>query len=195
MVNLGGAEDDMKSIAALSLVGVVTLVILSSFTATAQQNVLSFDSGSDFESGVLDGVEVVDNTLELSDGNDTGTFDTGLETSSIYEDAETNISLPSDAEATLTVEYYNDSQELDDSPEETEEFTLEDGQNEDTIDYDDSYDQINFEVELDEDTGSETPVLESFEAEGEKSGIEWTLIGFFTALVAVVILLRLLNFI
>lgn len=185
---------DMKALGTLAIMGVVVVVLVGGFISDAQDNSLLYDTGSEFESGVLTDTTVVNDTVELEGDNETGTWSTGLLDNEVYNDLETNYTFNGGDEGTLTVEYYNDTQNLSDSPESTESFTLEDGQNEFDLEHDDSYDQINFEVELETSSTTESsPALTAFNAEGEKSGLTWVILGFLTAVLAAVILIRIMG--
>lgn len=190
-------NQDGKSLAAVSIVSVLAVVIVGGFVSDAQTNNLDYQSEVDFNSGLFSSTEVVNDDVVLAGENTTGTWNTGLLANDVLTSSEVNVSIPDGTSgATLTVNYYNDSADnvSDGTVQNSESFTLSDGSNDLTIDHDDSYDQVAYEVELDRDSGTDTsPALETFTAMGEKTGLEWTVLGFLAAILGVAALLKILG--
>jgi len=184
-------------LAAVSLVAVISVVLVQGFVNDASVNNLDYQTQSDWDTGIFSNTEVVSDNLELAGDNTSGTWDTGLLSNEVLNEGEVNVSLTSNNDATLTVNYYNSSaDDPTDTVQASETFTLTDGQNNLTWTHDDSYEQVAYEFELTR-TGSTdaSPVVETFTAYGEKSGLSWTIFGFLAALLAVAGILKVMDFV
>jgi len=189
---------DMKSLAAVSLVAVISVVLVQGFVDDASVNNLDYQTQSDWGTGIFTDTEVVSDNLQLAGGNTTGTWNTGLLANEVLTESEVNATLGTNNSATLTVNYYNSSADdpTSGTVQATDTFTVNDGTNDFTLNHNDQYEQVAFEFELNRDTSTDaSPVVETFTAYGEKSGLSWTIFGFLAALLAVAGIMKIMDFI